>query len=180
MEEEYRTSSNLHWYINIVDSRVPCAPPTIQCRYGSGIHYFDRAIENFYIGLAQELMADRLVSKVRVKRKIIGFVTYIYKQHHGISADILERKWEIGSDKENIEGIVKAMRNIDGYYYGGSCSYHWYQCPNGHSYFIEHCGQAMEESTCTECGEKVGGGHHQLLEKNQSAAGIVHEVLTRW
>ena len=31
MEEEYNTSSNLYRYINIVDSRVPCAHPTIQC-----------------------------------------------------------------------------------------------------------------------------------------------------
>ena len=29
LEEEYRTSSNFHRYINIVESRVPCAPPTI-------------------------------------------------------------------------------------------------------------------------------------------------------
>ena len=71
------------------------------------------------------------------------------------------------------------MYNIDGRDCGGFWSDHWYQFPNGHPYFIGHCGQAMEESTCIECGEKVGGGNHQLLDTNQSAAGIVHEVLTR-
>ena len=38
MEEEYRTSSNFHQYINIVESRFPCVPPKIQCRYDLGIH----------------------------------------------------------------------------------------------------------------------------------------------
>ena len=71
------------------------------------------------------------------------------------------------------------MINIHGYDYGGSWSYHCYQFPNGHPYFNGHGGQAMEESTCIECGEKVGGGNHQLLEANKSAAGIVHEVLKR-
>ena len=35
MEEEYRTSSNFHQYINIVDSRFTCTPTTIECRYDS-------------------------------------------------------------------------------------------------------------------------------------------------
>ena len=56
---------------------------------------------NISIGLAQDLMVDRLISKVRVKRKRCGFATYIDKRHHGISADILARKWGIGIDKKN-------------------------------------------------------------------------------
>ena len=44
-------------------------------------------------------MVDRLISKVRVKRTRSGFATYTYKRHHGISADILARKWGIGIDK---------------------------------------------------------------------------------
>ena len=67
MEEDYRTSSNFHGYINIVETRVPCAPPTIQCRYDSGIHEFDIAMENVSIGLSQDLMVDRLIREVRVK-----------------------------------------------------------------------------------------------------------------
>ena len=41
-------------------------------------------------------MVDRLISKVRVKRTR---ATYIYKQHHGINADLMARKWGIGLDK---------------------------------------------------------------------------------
>ena len=99
MEEEYRTSSNFHRYINIFERRVPCAPPTIQCRYDKGIHEFDAAIANVSIGMAQELMVEILISKVRVNRKKSGFTTYTDKQHHGISADLVERKLGIGLDK---------------------------------------------------------------------------------
>ena len=66
-------------------------PPLIQCRYDLGIHEFDRAMENFSIGLAQDLMAEILMSKVRVKRIGSGYETYKDKQHHEISPDILSR-----------------------------------------------------------------------------------------
>ena len=99
MEEEYKTSSNFHQCINIVDSKVPCAPPRIQCRDDSGIHEFDRSMENISVVLAQYLMVDRLISKVRVKITRSRFTAYIDKRHHGISDDILERKWVVVLDK---------------------------------------------------------------------------------
>ena len=68
MEEEYRTSSKFHRYINSVESRVPRAPPTIQCIYDSVIHEFDRSMENVSIRLAQDFMVDILIRKFRVKR----------------------------------------------------------------------------------------------------------------
>ena len=56
-------------------------------------------MENVSIGLDQDLMVDRLISNVRVKRKGSGFATHTYKQKHGISADLLARKWGIVIDK---------------------------------------------------------------------------------
>ena len=56
-------------------------------------------MENVSIGLAQDLMVDRLISNVRVKRTRSLFATHTYKQQHGISADILARKWGIVIDK---------------------------------------------------------------------------------
>ncbi|KAF9161285.1 hypothetical protein DFQ26_004686 [Actinomortierella ambigua] len=44
---------------------------------------------------------------------------------------------------------------------------HWYRCPNGHTYVIADCGQAMQESRCPECGARIGGGNHTLLSDNQ-------------
>ena len=46
-------------------------------------------------------MMDILISKVRVKITRSRFAAYIYKQHHGISANLLEIKWGIGLDKAN-------------------------------------------------------------------------------
>ena len=79
MEDDYRTSSNFHRYINIVDIRVTCTPSTIQCIYDLGIHDFDRAMEKFSIGLAQDLMAEKLISKVSVNITISGFTTHTDK-----------------------------------------------------------------------------------------------------
>ena len=56
-------------------------------------------MEKNSIGMAQDLMVDRLISKVRVNRTRSGFTTYTDKQHHGISANLLARKWGIGIDK---------------------------------------------------------------------------------
>eukprot|EP00172_Hildenbrandia_rubra_P001281 Plantae.Rhodophyta-Hildenbrandia_rubra.ctg18276.p1 GENE.Plantae.Rhodophyta-Hildenbrandia_rubra.ctg18276~~Plantae.Rhodophyta-Hildenbrandia_rubra.ctg18276.p1 ORF type:complete len:703 (+),score=53.24 Plantae.Rhodophyta-Hildenbrandia_rubra.ctg18276:174-2282(+) len=46
---------------------------------------------------------------------------------------------------------------------------HMYQCPNGHLYLIGECGMAMQESVCPECGERVGGQSHRLLDSNARA-----------
>ena len=56
-------------------------------------------MENIPIGLAKDLIVDILLIKVRVKTTRSGFATYIDKRHHGIIADILERKWGIGINK---------------------------------------------------------------------------------
>ena len=56
---------------------------------------------NVSIGLAQNLMVDRLIRKVRVNRTRSGIANYTDKLHHGISADILARKCVIGLDKAN-------------------------------------------------------------------------------
>ena len=56
-------------------------------------------MEKFYNGLAQYFMVDRLIIKVRVKRKRSGFANYTDKRHHGVSADLLARKWDC-----NIQG----------------------------------------------------------------------------
>ena len=46
---------------------------------------------------------------------------------------------------------------------------HWYTCPNGHVYAIGECGGATQESTCPECGERIGGTSHRLLGTNNIA-----------
>lgn len=63
------------------------------------------------------------------------------------------------SDKERIE-ILQAMGLRQG---------HWYKCPNGHIYCITECGGAMVESSCPECGSRIGGGSHRLRSDNAVA-----------
>ena len=91
MEEEYRTSSNFHRSINIVEIIIPSAPPTIQCRYDSMVHEFYISTANVSIGIAKDLIIDRLISNFRVWITRIGYATYTYKNHHKISADLLAR-----------------------------------------------------------------------------------------
>ena len=42
--EEYRTTSNFHPHINLIESIIIFVPPTIHCRENSGICEFNKAI----------------------------------------------------------------------------------------------------------------------------------------
>ena len=92
MEEEYRTSSNFHHYINIIEIRITSATPNIHCRDDLGIYEFDREIYFFPMGLSQYLMVERLIRNVRIRRTRSGYATYKYKQHHRISPDLLAQE----------------------------------------------------------------------------------------
>ena len=96
-----------------------------------------------------------------------------------IVADAMQLKQNVlqFDRKKQIKDVVRAMNVDDGYDYGGSWSDHWYECPNGHPYFIGNCGQAMQESRCPECGAAVGGRSHTLLETNRSAGGMIADAL---
>jgi len=54
--------------------------------------------------------------------------------------------------------------------HSGTGAGHWFACPNGHPYFIADCGGAMVESTCPECGCRVGGTNHTLTQGNTFVA----------
>jgi hypothetical protein len=58
----------------------------------------------------------------------------------------------------------------------GSYGGHWYYCPNGHIYTIGECGGAMQESTCNECGARIGGGQHRVRDDNRSAISFVNQM----
>ena len=75
-------------------------PKNIQCGDDSCIHEFDRKMSIFSIGLAQDLMAEILIGNVRVRKTRSGHENYTDERHHGISADMLARKWSIGLEKE--------------------------------------------------------------------------------
>jgi len=88
-----------------------------------------------------------------------------------------ELKQQIESSDTFID-VVRAMNAHDGYNYGGSWSSYWYECPNGHPYFIGECGGAMQTAACIECGERIGGESHTLLSSNRQSE-AVRRVLDR-
>ncbi|PWN39120.1 P-loop containing nucleoside triphosphate hydrolase protein [Ceraceosorus guamensis] len=61
--------------------------------------------------------------------------------------------------------IIKALEYAD--------DGHFYRCPNGHSFTIGDCGQAMEVATCPECGEAIGGDSHRVLDDNSRDAELM-------
>jgi hypothetical protein len=83
------------------------------------------------------------------------------------------RKEKLLLENADIVQIVQAMKVVTGYDYGGHWSDHWYECPNGHPYFIGECGRAAFESNCIECGARIGGRGHNLLETNRPANSLI-------
>ena len=59
---------------------------------------------NASIWLAQDLIVDRLISKVRFKITRSGFATHTDKRHNGISGYLMSSKWGIV--------LYKAKRNL--------------------------------------------------------------------
>ncbi|KAH0352216.1 hypothetical protein KCU83_g3990, partial [Aureobasidium melanogenum] len=41
---------------------------------------------------------------------------------------------------------------------------HWYRYRNGHPFTVGECGMPMQTARCPQCGEVVGGQHHQAAE----------------
>jgi hypothetical protein len=100
-----------------------------------------------------------------IKRNLMEDVTKLDDPRKTETVELLEEAAEmlkspLGINKEEKEQIVKAMGMRQG---------HWFKCPNGHVYVIGDCGGATEESTCNECGAKIGGGSHRLRQDNQLA-----------
>ena len=74
------------------------------------------------------------------------------------------------SEEERVM-ILKAMKLSQG---------HWYKCKNGHVYCITECGGAMQESQCPECGDKIGGTQHRLVENNAVATEMDGARVAAW
>jgi hypothetical protein len=98
-----------------------------------------------------------------------------------LANEAIEIKRALVDRTSEISQVMKAIANAEagGYNYGTSWSDHWYQCPNGHPYFIGDCGGAMVRSICPECGEAVGGTHHQLDSSNSRVQGQFASILGR-
>ena len=63
------------------------------------IHDFYRAMVNLSIGLAQELMLDRLIWNIRVSMTKKGYATITNERRHSVTPELLAMKWGIGLGK---------------------------------------------------------------------------------
>ena len=102
----------------------------------------------------QELANIIIRSVKKIETRDWNRITALFK----VMADKLKTGLGI-SDSEKTQ-IIKAMGMKQG---------HWFKCPNGHIYAIGECGGAMVEACCNECGEKIGGRNHRLLNTNALA-----------
>ena len=87
------------------------------------------------------------------------------------------RRLKENINDNDISSIVRAVNQAEGEYYERSWSSHWYECPNGHPYFIGECGGAMETSRCLECNEQIGGGQHRLLQGNRRSGTLISNAM---
>uniref|UniRef100_A0A7S1PFG7 RZ-type domain-containing protein n=1 Tax=Percolomonas cosmopolitus TaxID=63605 RepID=A0A7S1PFG7_9EUKA len=89
---------------------------------------------------------------------------------HCLKIDDIKRKI---LDRRMRQGAIEAVQQ--GYGAG-----RWFQCANGHPYFIGECGGAMEESNCADCGCRVGGTSHRLKSDNRLAGDIDGATVPAW
>lgn len=76
--------------------------------------------------------------------------------------EIFSKEWHEEVTAEELKAIKKAM--VSGP--GGIASHsgHWYTCVNGHVFAIGECGMPMEEAKCAECGARIGGRNHSMVD----------------
>ena len=80
-EEQRRNVFNLK-LINQVRSQTLCAPPVTYIQDDMVMHDFDRAIVNVLIGLAQDIMVNRLIGNMRVSMTKNGYAEITNKRQH--------------------------------------------------------------------------------------------------
>ncbi|KAG6009649.1 hypothetical protein E4U21_001713 [Claviceps maximensis] len=69
--------------------------------------------------------------------------------------------------KEELRAAFNAMsREL------GSDTGHWYTCANGHYFTIGECGRPMEQSRCPDCGARIGGQNHNMVDGVMAATRI--------
>lgn len=117
------------------------------------------------------------------KAEIQGLLQWIFDQDH-MPSDTKEKATNLLDgiqskvSRKVVAEVVAAMNSVGaGYDYGGSWASHWYECPNGHPFFIGDCGGAMEVARCVECNEEVGGRGHALLRSNRTVGGVVGDIM---
>lgn len=123
---------------------------------------------------AGTVQGDEIAAKVRALCEYLEthWLDSIRARYRDRTAHL--RKMVENISREELFEIMQAMtRPLPGEYDYGGGAVHWYTSPNGHPYYIGDCGMAMRESSCPQCGARIGGTNHQLLEDNRQAHNLL-------
>ncbi|KAI2511978.1 hypothetical protein MHU86_2494 [Fragilaria crotonensis] len=158
--------------------------------YNKSVSYYQEGIQlatessSINSNARLRLALEFLISKWRspspaLTMEIKSLLEWILQQEHipDLKMVASQRLDQLLNPGKMIAEVVAAMNVVDGYDYGGGWASHWFQCLNGHPFFIGECGGAMEVSRCFECGEAIGGERHVLLASNRPVTGVVAVAL---
>lgn len=147
----------------------------IDMAFEQGCTYSGANLRLSFACLISRVCMSGRVSSDTYKEEAEVMLNWIIAHEGALGNDVVSkaRQEKLHIENSHIIHIVKAMNVITGYDYGGKWSDHWYECPNGHPYFIGECGRAAGEATCIECGARVGGSEHRLIETNRPANGLI-------
>ena len=106
IDEEQRSNVFNLRSINQMRSKTPCATPVTYIQDDMTIHKFDWPMVNVSIGLAQDLMVDRIIVNITVSMTKKGYATIKNERRHLVTSELLARKWGIGL--ENAKETLKA------------------------------------------------------------------------
>jgi hypothetical protein len=128
------------------------------------------------------MMTRRIDSEGEIKDYVLEHLDWVLAnaaRFNDLHKSAARMKKSLILDPREIAQVMMAVSSADtSYIYGTSWSSHWYQCPNGHPYYIGECGGAMQEALCPECGERVGGSHHQLNPSNSQVRGVFAQAMS--
>ncbi|KAG5978480.1 hypothetical protein E4U55_006169 [Claviceps digitariae] len=71
----------------------------------------------------------------------------------------LDNGLHMAATKEELRAVYEAMSKEL-----GSGTGHWYTCERGHYFTIGECGMPMEQARCHDCGARIGGQNHNLVD----------------
>ena len=75
--------------------KTPYAPPITHIQYDISIHDFNIAMVNVSVGLAHDIIVDRLISNMRVYMTKKGYVIITNERHNSLTPKLFARKWGI-------------------------------------------------------------------------------------
>ncbi len=177
-------------YLELMRLRAQCFTRLVlesdDVNFNLAIHIYQQSIEyadadrSRYMSSLLRLDLCKLLMNWNALQQVKSKVDHICNRviEDNINAAIVQEAIDLKEKCGNkeLKEVLKAMNQVAGYDYGGGWNSHWYECPNGHPYFIGECGGAMELGRCNECGEQIGGGSHRLLASNRSSATVAEAL----